>query len=96
MRILAHEQRTGGALNLAVLTDCLRNRQYVGLGECAIEGRAAVSAGPEADQFRWVAGTRFAFEILALQFAHVDQDFFGRGLAGVRVNRHIRFDYPLW
>ena len=72
----------------AVFADGLRDGEDVGLGERAVQRSAAMPAGAEADQLIGIGGVRLAIEIIALEFADIDQNFRRRGLACQRADGH--------
>ena len=49
VRVLAHVQRAVDAVAAAVIANGLRDGENVRLGECAVQRRAAMPAGAEAD-----------------------------------------------
>src|SRR5947199_217385 len=62
MSVLPHVYRTVGPLPLPVLANCLCDGQNVGLGECPMGGRAAVSTSAEAHELARIAEVRLALE----------------------------------
>src|SRR5439155_15740474 len=68
----------------------LRNGQNVGFGEGAIERRAAVAAGAEADELLLLIKVRLALVISPLQGLEIDELFLGRGFAGKWMICHKR------
>ena len=79
--VFPHVERTVGSLLSTVVADRLGDRQNVRFGECAVEGRAAVSAGAETDELVGILQIGMALEIRRLQASYVDQHLLGSGLA---------------
>src|SRR4029450_1174171 len=63
--VLAHVERPLDAVAAPVVADGLRDRRDVGLGEGAVERRAPVSAGAEADELGRIARVRLPLVVLA-------------------------------
>ena len=74
VRVLAQEQRAVDPLRPAVLADRLGDRQDVGLGEGAVERRAAMPAGAEGDALARVGRIGPIGIVRLLERRHVDQD----------------------
>src|SRR4029450_10295963 len=64
--VLAHVERPLDALAAPVVADGLRDRRDVGLGERAVERRAPVSAGAEADELGRIARVRLSLVVIGL------------------------------
>ena len=64
--------------------------QDVRLGERAVERRAAMAAGAEADELIGVGQVGLALVIIALQFRHINQQVGGSGLSGKWIQSHAR------
>ena len=91
VRVLAHEQRAGRSAWLcAIVADGLRDGQDVGLGERAVQRRAAMAAGAEADELLRIVQIRLPLVIGALQLSRFDQQFMRRGFAGQGMQSHGR------
>jgi hypothetical protein len=91
VRVFAHVERAGDALGLAILADGLRDGQDVGLGERAVQGRAAVPAGAKADELLRIVGIWPPLVIGVLQFRQIDQQLSRRGFASQRMNGHFLY-----
>jgi len=86
--ILSHVERAVRSLPSPVVADRLGNGQDdVRFGEGAMQGRATVPAGAEANQLVRVVQIGTAFKIFRLQTSDVDQHLLRRRLAGERRNR---------
>jgi len=84
VRILAEIERSASRLLSPAIADRLRDREDMGAGKCAGQGRAAMAAGAEAHPLRRVGEVGLALEEGTLERHDVDQDL-GRGrLAGKR------------
>ena len=84
MSVLPHVYRTVGPLPLPVLANCLCDGQNVGLGECPMGGRAAVSTSAEAHELARIAEVRLALEILFFEPSWINQYFAWSWFAGKR------------
>ena len=91
MGILADEDRPIGLLSLAVLADGLGDRQDMGFGECGVERRATMAAGPEADKLAGAGHVRLAFIILPFKVGDIDEQFLGCRFPGKGADRHSCF-----
>ena len=91
VRVLADEERPVDAFAVAVLADRLRDGEDVRLGERAVERRAAVAAGAEADELLRIVEVRLALVVIALQLGHIDQHGGGRRPACGEMNCHALF-----
>ena len=89
VRILAHVERTIGALAAPVVADGLGDGQDVRLGERAAQRRAPVPAGAEADTLLWASHVRLVLVVLRFEPGQVDQHLPGSRLARERRNRHV-------
>src|SRR5580704_15780839 len=58
MGVFPHIERAVGSLFAPVFADRLGNREDVRFVKCASQGRAAVSAGAEADELVWILQVR--------------------------------------
>jgi hypothetical protein len=85
VRVLAHEERPGEALALAVFADGLRDGEDVRFGEGAVERRTAMSAGAEADELVRIREVRLARVVIAFELAEIDEEFGGGGFSGERM-----------
>ena len=74
MRVFPQGQRAIGALAAPVVVDSLGDGQDVGFGKRAVQGRTAVSAGPEADSLGGVCHIGLARIILPFKSGQVHQD----------------------
>src|SRR5262249_18216892 len=81
VRVLAHVERAVDAVSPAVFADGLRNGQDVGLGEGALQRRAAVAAGAEGDALVRIGVIGAALVVLALELGRVDPQLFRGRLA---------------
>ncbi len=84
MRILAEIERSARSLPAPVIADRLRDREDMRPGECAGQGRAAMTAGAEAHPLRGIGEVGLALEESTLERRDVDQDLVRRRLAGKR------------
>ena len=87
VRVLSHVERAVDALTAAVVADGLRDRADVGLGEGAVERRAAMAARTEADELRRIVRLGPALVVRPLEPGQVDQNRQRGRLAGQRGNR---------
>jgi hypothetical protein len=88
VRILADVERAGNSFAFAILTDGLRGRENVRLGERPIKRRAAMPARAEADKLVHVRYVRPLLIIIAFEFRDIDQQICGSGFAGQRIQSH--------
>ena len=88
MRVTADEQRPGGAVRGAVLDDGLSDRQDVGLVECSVERRAAVTRRAERHLLGDVVGIGFDRVVGRHQMGQIDKVFGLGRLTGTRVGHH--------
>ena len=90
--------KSGPAIFLAcpVFADGLRDGEDVGFREGAVQRRAAMSAGAEADQLIGIGGVRLVIEIIAFELGDIDEDLRGRGLSCQRVDGHNCNYFRAW
>ena len=88
VRVLAHVERAGDGVRVAIVADRLGDRHDVRRGERAAQGRSSVPAGPEADLLGGIVGIRPALQVVAFQPGEIDQQFLRGRLAGERRERH--------
>jgi hypothetical protein len=80
MGVLAHVERAIGALGAPVVADGLSDGENVGFGERPAQWRAAMPAGPKADQLPGIIEIRPTLEIVAFEPGRIDQHFLWRRL----------------
>jgi hypothetical protein len=90
VRVLPDIDRAGDALPCPVLADGLRDGENVLLGERAIEGRAAVAAGSEADALIRIVHIGTFRIVVAFEAAQIDEQFGRRGFSSKRAYLHAR------
>ena len=88
VRVTADEQRPGGAVSGAVLDDGLGDRQDVGLVECSVERRPAVTRCTEHHLLSDVAGIRLNRVVGRHQMGQIDEVFGLGRLTGTGVGHH--------
>ena len=88
VRVLAHVERAVRALATPVVADGLGDGQDVGLGERAVQRRATMAAGAEADQLVRVTQVGATLEILPFKPGQVNQHLFRSRLARKGGDRH--------
>ena len=86
--VFADEQRSGDILGPAIFADGLGGGENVGLGERAVEGRAAMAAGAEADQLVGIRHIRLEFVVIPFQFADIHQQVGGGDFSGEFMQAH--------
>ena len=90
MCVLAHEERTAGAVRLPVVADRLGDGEDVGFGERPMQRRAAMATGAEPDQLVRIREIGPATEIFAFKLREIDQQFLRRRLSRERRDWHGR------
>ena len=73
VRVLAHEQRTRGALDSAVVANGLCDSKNVRLIERNSQGRAAVPAGSEVNRLIRIVYVGARVKVGAFKLSHIDQ-----------------------
>jgi len=91
--ILAHVERTVGALTPPIVADGLGDRQNVCLGEGTAQRRAAMSTCTKAYGLVRVCRVGPALVILALQLRQIDEHFLGSRLASEWRYCHVSYSF---
>ena len=84
MGVPAHLQRAIDFLGGAVIADGLCHGQNMGLGERAVERRAAMTAGAKGHHLIWVTDVGLPLIIFMFQQGEINQQGLGRRFAGER------------
>ena len=84
VRVLADDERAVRAVTAPVIANRLRDGENVRLGKCAVERRAAMTAGAEADELVCIGQVRLARVILAFESREIHEHGLGRGFASKR------------